>query len=70
VNLNTATQTRLEARQGIGPAAQRISEYRQKNGSFKKIEEILEISRSCTDLLNVLDFAHLRSVAGSRRKSQ
>jgi competence ComEA-like helix-hairpin-helix protein len=47
VNLNTATQAQLESLPGIGPAAaQRILEYRQKNGSFKKIEELLEIRSS------------------------
>jgi competence protein ComEA len=48
VNLNTATQAQIEALPGIGPkVAQRIIEYRQKNGQFKKIEEILESSRFC-----------------------
>jgi comEA protein len=44
VNLNTATQAQLESLPGIGPsAAQRILEYRQKNGSFKKIEELMNV---------------------------
>jgi competence protein ComEA len=44
VNLNTATQAQLEALPGIGPsAAQRILEYRQKNGSFKKIEDLMQV---------------------------
>ena len=48
VNINTATQAQFEALPGIGPkVAQRILEYRQKNGQFKKIEEILESSRFC-----------------------
>ena len=44
VNLNTATQAQLEALPGIGPkAAERILEYRQKNGSFKKIEDLMNV---------------------------
>ena len=39
---------------------------RQKNGSFKKFEEILEISRSCPDLLNELRVAARPSVARNR----
>jgi competence protein ComEA len=44
VNLNTATQAQLETLPGIGAkAAQRILEYRQKNGSFKKIEDLMNV---------------------------
>ena len=44
VNLNTATQAQLEALPGVGAkAAQRILEYRQKNGSFKKIEDLMNV---------------------------
>ncbi len=47
VNINTATMEQLESLPGIGPATvQRIVEYRQKNGGFKKPEDILESSRS------------------------
>ena len=44
VNLNTATQAQLEVLPGIGAkAAQRILEYRQKNGSFKKPEDLMNV---------------------------
>jgi competence ComEA-like helix-hairpin-helix protein len=47
VNLNTATPAQIATLPGIGEkAAQRIVEYREKNNGFKKIEEILETSRS------------------------
>jgi competence protein ComEA len=44
VNLNTATAAQLEALPGIGKAtAERIVEYRQKNGGFKKIEDLMNV---------------------------
>jgi competence protein ComEA len=44
VNLNTATVGDLEGLPGIGAkTAARIIEYRQKNGPFKKVEELMNV---------------------------
>ena len=44
VNINTASASDLEALPGIGAkTAARIVEYRQKNGPFKKIEELMNV---------------------------
>lgn len=44
VNLNTATAAQLESLPGIGAkTAQRILEYRQKSGGFKKLEELMNV---------------------------
>ena len=44
LNLNTATVKQLETLPGIGPAlAQRIVEFREKKGGFKRVEDLLAI---------------------------
>ena len=44
VNINSASAAELDALPGIGAkTAARIVEYRQKNGPFKKIEELMNV---------------------------
>jgi competence protein ComEA len=44
INLNTATVAQLETLPGIGKStAERILEYRQKNGGFKKVEDLMNV---------------------------
>jgi len=44
VNINTASVAELDALPGIGAkTAALIVEYRQKNGPFKKIEELMNV---------------------------
>ena len=45
INLNSATESELQTLPGIGPSkALAILEYRETNGSFKTIEDLMEIS--------------------------
>ncbi|OPL15868.1 MAG: hypothetical protein AVO38_09255 [delta proteobacterium ML8_D] len=44
INLNTADQATLESISGIGPAkASAIIKYRNEHGSFKSVDELLNI---------------------------
>jgi competence protein ComEA len=44
LNLNTATVSQLETLPGIGKStAERILEYREKSGGFKKIEDLMNV---------------------------
>lgn len=45
VNINTATVEELDTLPGIGPVlAQRIVDYREKNGLFSSVEELILVS--------------------------
>jgi competence protein ComEA len=44
VNLNSATVPQLETLPGIGRStAEKIVEYRQKSGGFKKVEDLMNV---------------------------
>lgn len=46
ININTASQQELEKLPRIGPAtAKNIIEYREANGAFKSLDELLEVKR-------------------------
>jgi competence protein ComEA len=45
ININTASQFELESLPGIGPTtAEKIIEYREENGPFATIEDIMNVS--------------------------
>jgi competence protein ComEA len=44
ININTASADELTTLPGIGPSyAQRIVEHREKNGPFKRVEDLLNV---------------------------
>lgn len=53
VNINKATEDELRTLPGVGESkAKAIISYREENGGFKKIEDIMEISGIKTNLFN------------------
>ncbi|MHB8095215.1 MAG: ComEA family DNA-binding protein [Candidatus Aminicenantales bacterium] len=55
VNINSASQAELEGLPRIGPkVAQRIIEFRTKNGNFQKIEELMKVPGIGEKLFNQL----------------
>ena len=72
LNINTATAAELQKLPGIGAAtADRIVEYRQKNGPFKKIEELMNVrgigEKSFLKLKPLITAAPPRTEPGDRR---
>jgi len=68
LNLNSASVAQLEALPGIGRAtAERIVEYRQKNGGFKKAEDLMNVrgigEKSFLKLKPLVTVAASRAVA-------
>ena len=73
VNLNTAAAADFEALPGIGArTAARIVEYRQKNGPFKKIEELMNVpgigEKNFLKLKPQLTVAQARTEASNARQ--
>jgi competence protein ComEA len=57
LDLNAATFQELDALNGVGPVlAQKILDYRQKNGPFRKVEDLLAISG-----IGPLNLEHIRT---------
>lgn len=46
VSINSATQKELETLKGVGPStAKRIVQYRNENGAFSKLEDLVKVKR-------------------------
>ena len=72
LNLNTAAQLELESLPGIGPAkALRIIEYREKDGGFQRVEELMEVwgigPKTYESLKNLVSVRSDRTVAPGKK---
>jgi competence protein ComEA len=69
VNLNTATAEQLATIPGVGvKTAERIIEYRQKNGGFKKVEDLMNVSG--VGEKSFLKMKPLITVAGTKAQNE
>ena len=56
LNINTADAEQLDTLYGIGPVlAERIIQYRQENGPFTSVEELLEVKGIGTSILEEIE---------------
>lgn len=73
VNINTATQSELEALQGIGPAkARAIIEYREEKGPFASKDDLVNVNGIGPGTINQLRESitvNTKAVASQEKKA-
>lgn len=72
VELNSAGEKQFETLPGIGPAlAKRIVDYRTENGSFKRVEELMNVKGiGEKKFLRLKDLVYLKQTSSRRSKQQ